>query len=670
MIRNSVRRLLLLAALAAPGPLAAAEAVDVAEVLVKGQTVRADEAAWSTTTLDRAQIRKAQPGDLDELFRQTPGMAVRDLGLGGVANSIVIRGFGAGGHGGDLGAVLDGVPLNEAMSHADGYVDFNLLIPIEVEALTVYRGPVSALYGNYNRGGLVRIETRKGGDYLDADAAAGTFGTGDLQMALGRELGRVRLNLAGQAVTSEGFRPQSRASRLTASGRAALEITPRTTVGVSGRVHAAEADSAGYLTLAQFRADPRGIDPAVVGDGAEKRFASLRGDLIVRLTHEARLLGFGYVTQQDFTRWFTRPVGGAVRRQREESYERRVEGAGASLNGQAATGGRPWSYVAGVELFRERTDFEFHDGLVARARRGPAGSDRRIRLHSLSAFGELNASMSETLEASLGLRADRFTGSCRRRGPETGADPCGALEAVSQLSPKIGARWRAAEGVALRASWSTGFALPSGFVKYAVGGQNLDRNIFQQTEVGATFGAEAGASLDAAAYRLTSSDETRTVAPGVYENFGRTVREGVELAAEWRPSDQFSTRAVLGWTRTEVVENADPRLVGRPVPGVPGRTGTLDVTWKPRPRLSVEGSLRRVGGYAVDALNTTRAPAYETIDLTLAYVAGGARPYRMYARVENLTGATYAASMSVIGGETLVAPGAPRALRVGVQADF
>ncbi len=66
---------------------------------------------------------------------------------------IVIRGFGNGGHGGDLGAVIDGIPLNEAMSHADGYVDLNVIIPLEIDSFTVLKGPVSALYGNYNRGG-------------------------------------------------------------------------------------------------------------------------------------------------------------------------------------------------------------------------------------------------------------------------------------------------------------------------------------------------------------------------------------------------------------------------------------------------------------------------------------------------------------------------------------
>ena len=51
-------------------------------------------------------------------MRQVPGVELRSYGLGGVVNVITIRGFNGGAHGGDLGMVVDGIPLNEAMSHS------------------------------------------------------------------------------------------------------------------------------------------------------------------------------------------------------------------------------------------------------------------------------------------------------------------------------------------------------------------------------------------------------------------------------------------------------------------------------------------------------------------------------------------------------------------------
>src|SRR5688572_1286068 len=89
---------------------ATAETID--EVVVKGQLLHAEHSAFSATVLDNAVIREQALADVDELFRLVPGMVVRDLQLGSVASNIVIRGFGSGGHGGDLGAVIDGIPLN------------------------------------------------------------------------------------------------------------------------------------------------------------------------------------------------------------------------------------------------------------------------------------------------------------------------------------------------------------------------------------------------------------------------------------------------------------------------------------------------------------------------------------------------------------------------------
>lgn len=645
----------------------------VHDVVVKGQALAADDIAYSATILDSDDIRLQTVTDFDELFRQVPGMSVRDLGLGGVANNIVIRGFGGGGHGGDLGAVVDGIPLNEAMSHADGYVDFNVIVPLEVEKLTVFHGPVSALYGNYNRGGLVSIETRKSGNYMELDGGGGSFATGDLQFALGRALGsRQQLNLAGQLYLSDGYRPRSDSERQTFSGRWSIDPTPGLQFALSTRLHRADASSASYLTEAQFRSDPYGIDERAQNDGAKKDFATFRADMNARLSASTTLIGFAYLTRQEFRRWFSRPVGGGTWRQREESYERDVFGVGASLNGEfvAGHGMAPWTYVAGIETFREQTEFQFYDGLVRRSRVSPALNDRETRLNSISAFTELTAPLHSLLNLSLGLRGDRFTGGCERFGPEAGDDPCGDLETIEQLSPKIGVRSELASWFQLRANWAKGFALPNNFVKYAIGGQDLDANVFRQTEVGLKLRPFADLTLDVAAFRLISSDEIRTVAPGIYENFGRTRRKGVEMSGEWTPTKRLRLRAVYNRTETAVKQNADARLIGKDVAGVPNYTANFDVNWSPVDSWSFDARWRLVGSYAVDALNTRYAESYRTLDLGVARHGTVPIHYRAYIRLDNVMDKTYATSVSVIGGEALFAPGAPRAVRAGVQINL
>lgn len=641
-------------------------------IVVKGQAITADEAAYSTTTLTNDDIRQQSVSDFDELLKFVPGMTVRDFGLGGVANSIVIRGFGNGGHGGDLGAVVDGISLNEAMSHADGYVDLNIIVPLEVDALTVYRGPVSAQYGNYNRGGLLKVDTRKSGEYLNADVLAGSFDSFDVQLAGGHDFGAVQWNGAAQIFSTDGFRPQSAEQRQTVSSRLSAKLAPGVTLALGGRYHNAKADSASYLTAEQFASDPYGIDARVQNDGSDKEYLSGRADLSVDLAPSLTLVSYAYVTGQDFSRWFTRPTGSGWR-QREESYERKVFGAGTSLNGtvDASFASAPIEFVAGIETVRESTDFLFFDGLDNRTRTNAAANDRETRLNAFSGFAEAHVPLAGFIDLSLGLRADNFSGGCALNGPEVGDDPCGAIDGVFQLSPKAGIRAQVTDWMQLRASWSQGFALPDEFVKYSVGGQEVNPNLFQQTELGFTLTPLAGLSLDVAAFQMDSSQEVRTVAPGLYENFGETRRQGIEVSSEWQVTNRLSLRGVYSHVDTDVRVNGDPSLIGLSVAGVPDHTANVDVRWTPLDDWTLAGNWRYVGAYEVNAGNTAQSRAYDTFDLALSHdLRRAGTTYQLYLRVDNFADKAYGTSYSLIGGEALVAPGAPRSFRAGVKVSL
>lgn len=637
---------------------------------VKGEAARGADAAYSTTRVDAQDIQARHVSQAEALLRDVSGMNVQDYQLSGVGNAIVMRGFGAGGHGGDVGVALDGISLNEAMSHADGYADLSVIVPLEIDQLTVYKGPVSALYGNFNRAGLIAVRTRKGGDYREADVSAASHGTLDAQAALGLKLGEGEsLNLAAQHARTDGFRSRSQAERTTLAARWSRRIAPRLEVALSGRLHQADGDSPGYLAAAQFATDPYGRDPRAMSDGAKKHFGTLRADVQYDLASDLKWLGFAYATRQDFTRWFSRPVSAAGWRQREEAYDRAVEGVGSSLNGSATLAGAPLHGVAGVEALRESTDYLFHDGLDDRTRTGPAGYDRNARLNSVSAFAEVDAPLHPLLQPSAGLRWDRFTGACRPNGAETGTDPCGPMARTSHASPKLGVRSQILPGLLLRASRSEGFALASNFAKYALGAAQLDPNVFRQTELGAQIQPLDGLVLDVAAYRLRSSGEIRTAAPGIYENYGATRRAGVEASALWAARRDLDLTLAWGSAHSRVTRNGDTALVGRQVAGVPRYSATLGAAWRPVAGWEGTATWRRVGRYAVNADNSVVYGGYATWDLGLNHTPVGTR-YRFYATVANLSGKAYATSAAVIAGQTLYAPGAPRTFKVGVQGSF
>ncbi len=648
-----------------------APAVTLDTVVVKGQALNISDNAFSTTRIGNEAIVAERVSDIDSLFRQVPGMTVRTIGYGAVASSTVIRGFGGGGHGGDLGVVVDGIPLNEANSHADGYVDVQVLVPLEIQNLTVYRGPVSALYGNFNRGGLVAFETRKTGDYAELDASVGEYGTYDLQTAIGTPIGqRQQFNFASQLYYTDSFRAQSRTNRRTAAGRYNIELSDSVDLALSARVHKSDADGAGRITRAQFEVDPFGIDPRTQNDAAFKDFQTVRVDLNTSLSDDLRLLTFAYNTNQQFTRYFTRPVRADTFLQREETYDRDVYGLGANLNGQLRFADRPVNYVVGVEAFNEVTEFQFFDGLDNRVRIHPAQDDRESEIESISAFAETNVRLHRYLDASLGARYDRFTGQCRRLGRETGSNPCATLEAIDNVSPKLGLKSQLMPWLQVRGSYSEGFAIPGGFTKYAPGAQSLDPVDLRQTEFGVLLNPLHNLELDIVGYRIRSSEEIRTVSPGVFENFGATLRTGVESSLRWQVSPSFELSGVYGYADSEIEQNNNPALLGKSVTGVPDHTATLNAEWRPVKGLRLDATWRYVGDTWMDAANTRAAASYSVLDLGASYQLNTRTPVRLYLDVGNVTDKRYATVTSLSFGDELLTPGAPRLVRVGVQVGF
>lgn len=658
--------LLVSAAHADPGA-----AIQVERVHIKGQAMPREASAASRTVIDTERIRDAFVDQPEQLLRQVPGVDVRNYGLGGVVNVIAIRGFGGGAHGGDLGMMVDGIPLNEAMSHSDGYADLNVVVPLEIDRFEVFRGPVSTLYGNFNRGGLVAIATRRGGRYSQLDASIGSHDTLDLQAAAGAKLGAGQFNGALQLSRAGDFRPDSQYRHGTAAARWTLPLSGATSLSFSTRLHTGEWDSASYLLKRDFDAgNRRGKDPRVLGDGGSKRFGTLRADVEHTFSRELKLLAFAYGTQQDYTRYFTRPLDANTWSQREETYDRGVAGAGFSLNGEQRLGGVALGWVAGAEAYRERTDYLFHEGLSARARPGAAVYDRTYRFDSSSAFGEITALVAPWFKPTLGLRHDRFDGGCTRRS-ETGGDPCSALNAVSVTSPKLGLRSTLMPGLDLRASRSIGFALPPGVAKFAPGGAGLDPTEYRQNELGLSYATQA-VQIDLVHYDMSSRNEVRTVSPGVFENFGTTRRRGHELALTVTPMEALELSLVAARTDARVAENANPALVGKRVTGVPAHSATLGLAWRPAQGFGAAIGWRRQGDIAVDAANTLVAGAFSTVDLSLQYQfrSREGSGWRAYLKLDNATDRAYASNLFVIGNQPLVAPGAPRTLRVGLQSDF
>ena len=654
--------------------MAHAEEVTLDTIVVKGQAMEEADSSYSVTTIDAEQIRNQGVSTPNAMFRMVPGMDWKAYQLGGVGDAITLRGFGSGGHGGDLGVVIDGIPLNEAMSHADGYADLNVLIPLELDSMKVYRGPVSALYGNFNRAGTIALSSRKGGRYMDLDTSLGDWHTGDLQAAWGGKLGEAQGNFAAQVYHTDGYRTQSNYDKQTFSGRVAYDLWGGTQVAVSGRAHHGIWSSPSYITEAEFNDSSQrfGKNPNVQNDGGSKNFYTGRIDVNHRIDDELKLLVFLYGTNQDFTRYYTRPTSATTWAQREETYHRNVVGAGINLNGKQKWGVVPFNWVTGIEAYREDTAYEKYDNLNNRSRTQTADINRDYAFDSNAAFAQGEWKVAPWFRPSLGVRYDHFSGDCSIRGAETSTASCGAMNDYHHTSPKLGIHSTVAKGLELRTSAAEGFALPGDAAKYS-SGANVEPTVFRQYEIGAQWKPVASMMFDLAVFRLDSSNEITEYPAnsGIYVNFGETRRDGVELDMHYYPNTAWDLSMNLATVDATIRNNVNAALVGKTVSGVPNSTATLQAAYKMENGWGSQLAVRRVGSYFLDTANTLSYGGYTTADFKLTYETKAyGHPVRYYASVENITDRAYATAVFTSQGQTLYAPGSPRYFSVGLSASY
>lgn len=664
-----------------PTMLVQASPIQLGQVVIKGQRFSPETSGFTANILEQDTIRERHAGHIQELFREVPGMSVNGLGLGGVADNLVMRGFSNGGHGGDIGMVIDGIPLNEAMSHADGYVDQNIIIPLEIEKMTVFKGPSSALYGNYNRGGTIAFESRKGGDYRELDLKTGSFGTVDLQGALGLPIGDGHEgNFAAQLYRTDGYREQSKTEQGTVAGRLGFNLSGGTTLAVSGRAHQGRWDSAGYITEEQNNSSGRRFDkdPRVQNDGGKKDFYTGRIDLSTPLSDEVSLLAYGYFTRQTFTRSFSRPVSAAEWRQREEDYDRDVLGAGISLNGLNSVAGRDLNWIVGTEMVDESTRYHFRDALnhLQNTPLTTGGTlpylNRDYGSKTYSIYGQAEWNLSPMFRPILGVRHDRMTGDCSAGADEIlGGTSCSDMPRYTHTSPKIGIRSTWSPIVDTRVSYSEGFQLPPSDARYGANGQSLDPTVLRQIEAGLTLKPLDGLFVDAALFRIDSSNEVRNLGGGVYENFGKTRRQGIELDVSYAVTPRFDLSAALTWMDTKVLEYDDPFIQGNAVPGVPKRTALLRGIYRFDNGWAADLAVQRNSGYPVSPDGSRTLEGFTVADLTISYERKlWGQNQRFYLAVNNLTNRNYSTNSFIMGGQQLYAPAAPRSFMVGVNLNM
>jgi vitamin B12 transporter len=616
--------LLLLAALAAPPATPdAAQADDPIVVTASREPGRRDETPVSATVYDAATIDALSLPQASDVLRLTPGVSVAVSGPKGSQTQLRIRGAEAN----HTLLFVDGIRFNDPA--AGNEARFELLSSDALSRIEVVRGPQSALWGSEALGGVVAV------DSADARRGTGLSGLGEygsLKSGRGFVQGAgdarpVSLSAAVGASASEGIDELGRAggerdgywSRF-ATAKAVARPAAGLELGLVGHYVEGKSEFDGYDPVTFQRAETLDLTRNRIAAG--RAWASWeRGGWHVLA--DASLLGS---TNRNYAG--SAPIN-------RTSGERMTAGAqvSRSFGGQRLT----VAYDYETERFHARDQQYF----------GATDQDRLRRLDAV--VGEWRAQWTPFIATDVAVRHDSFSAF----GDATTA------RAAAIVSPGA--------GFTLHAAWGQGIAQPTFYDLYGFfpgsfrGNPNLRPERSEGWEAGLRWDGKtfsAGITGFSANLRDEIVDvyDPATFIGSTANASGRSRRSGVEVEAQYRPSQALLLAANYAWLDADEQQVAAAALV-REVRR-PRHSANLIASWTGG-RLAGSATAAYVGArrdvdFDAFPARTVRLHPYVLASARISYRV--TKQIEIYARAENAFDTRYQDAVSyATAGRTVYA---------------
>ncbi len=173
------------------------------------------DAIASTTVITQEMIKNSQAFDLPDLLRNVAGLSIGNNGGAGQTTSIFMRGTESR----HLLILLDGVPLTDSTSIGPT-IQFQHILPEQIERIEIVRGNVSAIYGSGAIGGVIQIFTKKGEGKPNVNASAeiGTDTTIKLSGGVSGDVDGTRYAVSATRFKTNGFSAINPNQDVTANG--------------------------------------------------------------------------------------------------------------------------------------------------------------------------------------------------------------------------------------------------------------------------------------------------------------------------------------------------------------------------------------------------------------------------------------------------------------------
>ncbi len=584
-----------------------------------GEAIAASEGGVAGADIEIRPLLR--PG---ELLEATPGLIATQHSGGGKANQFFLRGFNLD-HGTDFGLYIDDMPVNfRTHGHGQGYLDVNGLIPEAVERVDYRKGPYRADTGDFSFVGSSFITTKDNVEPF-ATAEIGSYGYRRFVAGGSASVGDGNLLVMGQVKLNDG----------------PWEL-PEDFEGYSGLIKYSTPIGMGDFQIALHIFDAswnptEQLPERLIGTPAcEDRFCALDTTLtgyterqVLTANYESenwRITGYAqhydWSLLSNFTYFLEDPINGDQLRQFEER----------------------WTYGGRVERFDQLTNrISLRSGAEVRIDDiGPIGLDETI-----DGALEFNYNSFDVLEKSIGLYSevivepvDRLFITAGIRGDFygfktealDGVDVWSGKVSDDIVSPKIGANYEVADGIAVYANYGEGFHSNDarGVTNPDDPAPGLVKGDFKETG----FRFERGGLIFTGVYFWSRIDSELIYVgdSGAVEPSDPGRRRGYEFTAFWKPNNWLAVDGV--WTGTH------SRFAGLPegenfVPGALRNSGELGISAAFR-EFNAAARLRYLGKHPLIEDNSERGAATLLVNARLAWTPDNLAGFELYGEVLNL----------------------------------
>lgn len=709
-------------------------------------------------SLDEKQLDESESLNVaEQLLRQAPGVSVNEIQGNPFQADINYRGFTASpllGAAQGLSVYVDGVRVNSPFGDT---VNWDLIPNSAIAGIDLVPGS-NPVFGLNTLGGALVVRTKSGfsqpGGKLEL--SGGSFGRSNSEFEYGGNDGTLGWYAAGDWFREDGWRDFSPSDVKQFFGKLSL------------RNAAGEADFS--LTRALSRLVGNGLLPQSLAaqsrsaifthpDQTRNELTQLALNGKLWLTDEQSLSGVIYHRQSK-----TRTLNGDLNDEYESLFatnpatetgannrtRTRQTGEGASL--QWNLSGERHQLTLGTAYDQARTHFTQTQALgwidSTRGISNAAAETTENQLHGTTRTASLFAADTWSLSSALHLTASARYNQSRvttydeltRVAPNLDGD-----HRYRKLNPALGLAWDISPALNAYAGFSQSSRVPTPIELGCADPANpcslpnamaadpyLKQVVARTIEAGLRGTTASDMQWHAGVYRTLSSDDILFVgtstSAGYFTNYGKTLRQGIELAAngKYRQFDWFasynwlqatfrssacllaannSSRGTAGACTAGGQDDEIEVQKGNRIPGLPEHSFKLGLIWRANDWLRIGGDMQAFSsqflrgnennqhqsGTTTDAFGNVRtfsgpgkAGGYAILNLNAEAKLGGG--WQAFAKINNLFDRRYATAGALaenpfVGGvfqadpnnwqrESFLAPGAPRAAWVGVRYVF